>query len=130
MVMRSSRDNQFRKFDPDSLTTRDVLVIVPIVVSFLAISIVFAFSVTHEVYIKWGGLALDTTVLYGLFVNYSRALFRNWRFWAMTAFALVVHLCGFAIVFNQVDEWRLSWFTVMAVEYPFLILLRDRLCPK
>ena len=125
--MRSEKVNPSRRFDPNALTVRDVLVVVPVVIGLLIVCILFAFSVSHDVYIRWGGLALDTAVLYGLFINYSRQFFRKWQFWALTALLLSVHLAGFAILLTHVDEWKLTWFTVMAIEYPVLIFFRNRL---
>jgi len=127
VIMRSEKVNPSRRFDPNALTVRDVLVVVPVVIGLLIVCILFAFSVSHDVYIRWGGLALDTAVLYGLFINYSRQFFRKWQFWALTALLLSVHLAGFAILLTHVDEWKLTWFTVMAIEYPVLIFFRNRL---
>ncbi len=119
--------NHHPRFDPNDLTTRDILIIVPVVIGLLILCASFASSVSHEVYIRWGGLALDTAILYGLFINYSRQFFRRWQFWELTALLLSVHLAGFAIVLTHVDEWKLTWFTVMALEYPVLIFFRNRL---
>lgn len=72
---------QSRKFDPNHLTARDVLIIVPLVLGISAVGIAFAFLVSHEAYIKWGGLAVDTAVLFTFFVNESRQFLKNRRFW-------------------------------------------------
>lgn len=127
MVMSTSKVNRRREFDPNALTLRDVLVIVPVVIGFVALSIFFAFSVSHEVYIKWGGLVLDTAVLFGIFINSSRQFFRTWQFWMLNAALLAAHLTAFAIVLTHVEEWKLMWFLVMALEYPVLIYARSRL---
>jgi drug/metabolite transporter (DMT)-like permease len=127
--MNSPKANHRRTFDPNALTARDILVIVPVVIGLFALSILLAFSVSHEVYIRWGGLALDTAVLFGLYINYSRKFFRKWQFWALTALLLAVHLTVFAVVLTHVEEWKLMWFTVMVFEYPLFIYARSRFLP-
>lgn len=125
--MSSSKANHRRGFDPNALTARDVLVIVPVIIGLFALSIFFAFSVSHEVYIRWGGLAIDTAVLFGLFINCSRQFFRKLQFWVLTALLLAVHLTAFAIVLTHVEEWKLMWFTVIVLEYPVFVFFRNRL---
>ena len=116
-----------RRFDLDNLTARDVLIIVPVVIGLLLLCAFFASSVSHEIYIRWGGLVLDTAVLFGLFINYSRQFFRQLQFWVLTAVLLAVHLTAFAIVLTHVEEWQLMWFGVMVFEYPVLLYARNRL---
>lgn len=121
------RVDHHRRFDLDNLTARDILIIVPVVVGLLILCAVFASSVSHRVYIRWGGLALDTAVLFGLFINYSRQFFRQRQFWILTAVLLAVHLTAFTIVLTHVEEWQLMWFLVMVLEYPVLVFFRNRL---
>lgn len=116
-----------RSFDLDNLRARDLLIIVPLVIGLLILCAFFASSVSHRVYIRWGGLALDTAVLFGLFINYSRQFFRQRQFWVLTAVLLAVHLTAFAIVLTHVEEWQLMWFLVMVLEYPVLVFFRNRL---
>lgn len=80
----------------------------------------------HEVFIRWGGLAGFTLCLFGYFIADSRELSRVWHFWVLTALLLSMHLAGFAILLSHVDEWKLMWFTVMVIEYPILLLLREK----
>lgn len=116
-----------RKFDPNALTARDVLVIVPVVIGIAALGILFAFSVSHEVYIRWGGLAFVTVVVFGLFINDSREFFRKSQFWVLTVLLLAVHLTAFGIVLTHIREWKLMWFMVMILEVPVLVFFRNRL---
>ena len=80
--------NHQRRFDPNALAARDVLSIVPVIIGLLILFIVFAFSVSDEVYIKWGGLALNSAVLFGFFISQSRGLLREWRFCLETCVVL------------------------------------------
>ena len=68
LVMGTSKMSHRREFDPNALRARDILVIVPVIVALGALIIFFGLSVTHDVYIRWGGLALATVVLFGLFL--------------------------------------------------------------
>lgn len=115
-----------RSFDPNNLTARDVVVIVPFVIAFLALSTAFAFSVSDQVYVRWGGLVLDTSVLFALFVKSSRRFLRSGRFWSFTIVLLLLHLSAFALILTHVDQWKLVWFTPMAVEYPIFLFIRDK----
>ena len=126
-LMQSDKSHQDRKFDPNDLTKRDTVFVVFAVIIFLVVSISFAFSVSDDVYIKWGGLAVDTGVLFGLFLSRSQKYLRKQQFWVLTASLLVAHLAVFAFVLSRVVEWRLAWFTVMAMEYPLFLLLRNRI---
>jgi hypothetical protein len=130
VMMNSSGLNHRHKFDPNALTVRDMLVIAPLVVVFVALSIFFAFSVSDESYIKWGGLAVDTAVVFGLFLKYSQRLLRKRKFWVLTLILLTVHLAVFVLILTHVDEWKLVWFTPMAAELPLFLLLRNRLLPS
>ena len=116
-----------RRFDLDNLSAREVLIIVAVLIGLLILCAFFASSVSHEVYIRWGGLALDTAVLFGLFINYSRQFFRQLQFWVLTAVLLAVHLTAFAIVLTHIAQWQLMWFLVMVLEYPVLAFSRNRL---
>lgn len=127
VMIHRSGPSHGHKFDPNALTVRDVLIIVPLVSAFLAVSILFAFSVSDEVYIKWGGLALDTAIVFGLFIKYSRQFLKERRFWGLTFMLLAVHLVSFILILTHVEEWKLVWFTPMAAELPLFLFLRNRL---
>ena len=118
---------QTRKFDPNNLTTRDVLIIVPLVLGMLVVEIVFAFLISDDIYIRWGGLAIDTAVLFAFFIKASHQFLKTRRFWILTACLLLVHLAGWIVILIHVDEWKLVSFTVMALELPAFFYLRSRL---
>ena len=120
---------QSRKFDPNHLTARDVLMIVPLVLGLLISSIVFAFLVCDDTYIRWGGLAVDTGVLFAFFISRSRRFFRRRGFWILTTGLMILHLAGWIVFLTHVEEWRLAWFTVMILELPVFLYLRDRWSP-
>ncbi|MGA2809378.1 MAG: hypothetical protein ABSE87_14715 [Terracidiphilus sp.] len=117
---------QSQKFDPNHLTACDVLIIVPLVLGMSVLGIAFAFSVGHDTYIRWGGLALDTAVLFAFFLNTSRQFLRRQRFWMLTVCLLPVHLAVGIVFLMHVGDWRLAWFTAMVLELPIFLHLRNR----
>jgi hypothetical protein len=104
-------------------------------VLYLAIGIAFIVAIVfvshrrfdHDAFIRWGGLAVNTVALYGYFVANSRLSLRKWSFWAMITIFLCIHLAAFGMLLVHVDEWKLTWFVVMALEYPLLAFSRNRL---
>jgi hypothetical protein len=107
---------------------RDFVLYIAIGFAFVAVLIAVArSSVSHDAFIKWGGLAFMSAVLFGYFISNSGQFFRMWKFWALTAVLLAVHLAAFAVILAHVDEWKLIWFTGMAVEYPAFAFFRSRL---
>lgn len=117
-----------RRADRIRARTRDFVLYVAIGIAFIAAIVFVAHRpVNHDAFIRWGGLAVNTVVLYGYFVANSRLFFRRWSFWAMTTIFLCVHLAAFGTLLVHVEEWKLIWFTVMALEYPVLAFCRNRL---
>src|SRR6266700_6844740 len=73
-----------RRFDPNHLAARDVLIIIPVVLGIVALFIAFAGLVSHDAYVKFGGLAIDTAALFGFFLHDSREYLRKIWFWLLT----------------------------------------------
>jgi hypothetical protein len=114
------------RFDPNALTARDVLIIVPLVLVTLVLFAAFAFQVNHDTYIRWGGLVLNTAIIFGFFISYSSQYLRKMKFWTLTICFLTVHAIAWIIFLEHVGEWKLSWFSVMVFELPVFWYLRDR----
>ena len=75
---------------------------------------------------KWGGLTLNTLILYGYVINGSRAFWRVWAFWLATASVLMLHLLVFAVIFKHADHWSVGWFLLMyPIELPVLTIICD-----
>lgn len=107
---------------------RDFVLYIAIGFAFVGVLILVArSSVSHEAFIKWGGLAFMTALLFGYFISNSGQFIRIWKFWAITAIILSVHLAAFAVILTHVDEWKLTWFIGMAIEYPVFVFFRSRL---
>jgi len=87
-------------------------------------------NVSHDAFIRCGGLIMNTSLLFGYFIADSRNLWRKWSFWVMTTALLSVHLIAFALVLTHVSEWKLIWFLLMYLEMPVLIYFRDRLSTR
>lgn len=103
-----------------------ILISFPIAFALLGIGFVVIDRWGHDAFIRWDGLAGFTIVLFGFFIGDSEKVLRQWRFWALFAILLVVHLTAFVIVLSRVEEWRLTWFMVIVVEYLPFRFLRDR----
>jgi hypothetical protein len=101
------------------------LLCVLIAFAFIGITFVVEDRWGHDAFIRWGGLTGFSLGLFALFVGDSQKFLRKWRFWAVTAILLAVHLTAFAIILTHVREWKLTWFVVMVVEYPAFLFLRD-----
>jgi len=118
-----------RRFDPNHLKARDVAVLAPLILAIVGLFVAFAFLVSDDTYIRWGGLTLDTCVLFGFLICHSRPVLKGRGLWALLGGFLVAHLILWVLVLKLVDQWRLAWFAPMAVEAPLFILLRDKAIP-
>jgi hypothetical protein len=87
---------------------------------------VFGLYVNDATFVKWGGFAANTVMLYGYFMYDSRRLFRNWRYWALVGTCFAVHLAVFAIILANLTVVRLPWFMCMLLEVPIFFTLRTR----
>jgi hypothetical protein len=102
--------------------------LVCVFVTFASLRIAFAVEDRwgHDAFIRWSGLAGFTICIFWFFVGQSEKFLRMRRFWAVTTILLIVHVAAFAIVLTHVEEWMLMWFMVMLIEYPLLLLLREK----
>jgi hypothetical protein len=75
----------------------------------------------HERFIRWGGLAVNSSILFGYFVADSRPLRRRPSFWLMTCGFLALHLTVFAFFLLKIGQWKLIWFMLMYLEVPPLL---------
>jgi hypothetical protein len=119
--MKSKASNRWA-FDFDNLTAPYVLIILAI----LGLVFVLGLLVSHEVFAKWGALAIFTMGIFGFFISDSREHVKVHKFWALVAILLALHLTGWIIFLRQVGEWRPIWFSVMVLEFPVFSHLRDR----
>jgi hypothetical protein len=119
-----------RHSSPISLARlRDFAIYVAISAAVVSAALVTARSdISHEALIRWGGLAVNTCVLFGYFIADSKRLFGRLLFWILTVCLLLAHLAAFGVVLHYVSEWRLVWFLVMYLEAPILVACRDRWC--
>jgi hypothetical protein len=108
-------------FDSDHITWPYVLIIPSI---FVVSGIV---GIVAGDFIRWGGLVLFTTFIFGFFINDSRRFFHERRFWLLTASLLGMHVAAFLAILLRIDEWRLPWFSVMILELPPFWLVRNLL---
>ena len=103
----------------------DYVLYVGITFSFLAIGFLIQNKWGHEAYIRWGGLAGFTAVLFGYFIADSKDYLRNLRLWFVVVTLFSFHVASWGGMLIKVDEWRLPWFSAMAFEYPLFLFLRN-----
>lgn len=112
-------------FDPNHLTARDVLFIVPLFFV-IFIGLIFARGMFgQQGYVRWVGLAVNTAVLFGLFIWQSRTEGLRRSFWVLCATCMMIHLAVF-IALTHFIEWRIGWYLLMYLEIPILNSLRRR----
>jgi cell division protein FtsW (lipid II flippase) len=75
--------------------------------------------------VKWGGLSVNTAILYGYFVSWSKQFWRIWGFWLATVSVLIVHLLVFVVILQSVDRWGTLWFLPM---YPVELAILSIVC--
>ncbi|MGA7244054.1 MAG: hypothetical protein WBX19_12770 [Terracidiphilus sp.] len=117
----SKKTGSVWSFDPDHITWPYVLIIPGVFVVSAMVGIIAGD------FIRWGGLVLYTTVIFGFFINDSRRFFCERRFWLLTASLLGMHVAVFLAILLHIDEWKLLWFNVMILELPPFWLLRNLL---
>jgi hypothetical protein len=120
--------NSFMRRTASILTKTNLLIcLLSVLVAFANIKFVFMVEDKwgHDAFIRWGGLAGFTLLIFGFFVAESEKFLRQWRFWGVIVTLLMGHLAAFVIVLTHVDDWNLSWFMVIVIEYPVFVFLRD-----
>jgi hypothetical protein len=105
----------------------DYALYLAITLAFLTMVFVVQGKWGPDAFIRWGGLAGFTLILFGYFVGDSRSLVRQPQFWLLIAVLLAVHLALFIVILSHVDEWRLMWFPGMALEYQVFLFFRGLL---
>ena len=118
IAMRHLRQNHAR------LRDFALYIVIGLFVAMMAIGVAQT-DVSHDGFIRWGGLAVNTCVLFGYFIADSRPLFRRWSFWGLTIALLSLHTAAFCIILTQVSQWKLVWFMAMILEVPVLLFFRN-----
>jgi hypothetical protein len=76
---------------------------------------------------RWGGLAINTAILFGYMIKDSR---ENWNvptFWVLTLAMLFAHLVVFTLILLHAQEWKVLWLLVMyPIEIPIFLFFRER----
>jgi hypothetical protein len=75
---------------------------------------------------RWGGLILNTAILYGYVLKESRPFWHAWGFWLTFISVLSLHLLVFIVILQHVEHWSVLWFFFMyPVEIPALAIISD-----
>jgi peptidoglycan/LPS O-acetylase OafA/YrhL len=94
------------------------------------VSAMFYAGMSLDFFTKWISFALVTALLFGLFIQHSRALIREKAFWFLFTFALLAHCALWTAVFAHVKHWKFVWFYPMLIETAMLQFARNRLKNK
>jgi len=73
-----------------------------------------------EVIGKWGGLAVNTLIVFGYTIRHNRPSLRR-AFWALILLLFVVHAGVFMAVLGRLAEWKVAWWAVVTPAEYFLI---------
>ena len=111
------------QIDPNHLTGRDLLLLVPIIVGLFVLFIVLDIGEPNRT--KWSGLALDTGVLFAFLIHKSQSFLKSRPFWLLTASFLGVHLALWIAILTHVSHWGLLGFNFMALEILPFFYFRD-----
>jgi len=83
-------------------------------------------NVSDEALVKWGGLALNTSVLFGYAIKQYWRFRRSTVFWAVMGSVLIIHTLIFYLLLRNVHQWRLAWFLIMyPIELPLITVILD-----
>jgi hypothetical protein len=76
---------------------------------------------------RWGGLAINTAILFGYMINDSREDWSVPVFWVLALAMLCAHVIVFTLILLHAQEWRVLWFLVMyPTEIPVFVFFRKR----
>jgi hypothetical protein len=67
-------------------------------------------NVSDQSLVKWGGLALNTSVLFGYAIKQYWRFRRSTVFWEFIGTLLIIHTLIFYLILRNVHQWRLAWF--------------------
>jgi hypothetical protein len=117
------RQKAHSRFDSDDLSLSESLVIACGFFVVCGVSLAFG----HDAYVKFGGLALCSSILFGYFLHLSREFLRDPKFWMLAASLMLVHLGAWIALLLHVERWGLLWFNIMIIELPVFLYFRTRL---
>ena len=72
---------------------------------------------------RWFGLCYWTGFLIWIICRQYRSNLRQASFWVALSILLALHVAAFAVVLRMFPEWRMAWFTLVAiVEIPLMAM--------
>lgn len=75
---------------------------------------------------RWGGLIVNTAILYGYVLKESRPFWHAWGFWLALIAGLGLHTVVFIVILQHVEHWSVLWFLFMyPIEIPGLAIVCD-----
>jgi hypothetical protein len=120
-----SRPNRLLRFDPNNLTARDVAILVPVILGFFLLQVALAVLLGDQA-LRWGGLLVNSAILFAYFIQDSDEQRHSKAFWRLTSVLLITHFIFFGLIISRADEWKPVWFMVMVPELAFFVAIRNR----
>ncbi len=72
---------------------------------------------------RWGGLIVNTAILYGYVLKESRPFWHAWGFWLALIAVLGIHTAVFIVILQHFEHWSVLWFLFMyPIEIPGLAI--------
>ena len=75
-------------------------------------------EISGDVVGRWGGLAVNTAILFGYTAKHHRASLKRGSFWFVISSLFILHLLLFVHVLQTFEGWRLAWWIIATpIEY-------------
>ena len=125
------RRRTFSGYAPSSMVSRirDLALYLLIAIAVAVGIIWFAYKsdgMENEFISRWGGLLVNSAILYGYVVKESKPFWHAWGFWLALISALSFHSLVFIVILQRVEHWSVLWFLFMyPIELPALAIVCD-----
>jgi hypothetical protein len=109
------------------MTARRVGDFVVYIIIGVAFALAIAWGAIHssesgaEIFGKWGGLLVNTLIVFGYTIRYNRPALKRSSFWAIVLIFLALHLLVFIVIFERISEWRVLWWVIVTPAEYFAI---------
>ena len=76
----------------------------------------FAAGMSWQTFVRWIGLGIVTSILFGYYLLEYRTSWRTARFWIVTLALLTSHFGLWIILIKRSPEWKFVWFAPGVLE--------------
>src|SRR5208283_2114893 len=99
-------------------------------ISALIIGAIFAMlaaGLPWDAFVKWFGLAFNTSVIFWYLAESKRTLWRKQWFWIFMISCFVVHCVLWIAILTQIEQWKWIWFYSMIAELALFMSVGNQL---